>query len=327
MISIVLPVYNVRNYIKRCLNSILSQINSNNINNLELIIVDDESPDDSILLAETMLKSVDIKPRYKIIHQKNKGLGGARNTGIKNASGEYIWFVDSDDEIILNSISRLSQYNKKDDDLIVFDIKEVDKTGLVKDSFLYTENIFHESNLEVSKYFIPTQAWRILYRRKFLLENNLFFREKFLHEDSEFNMRAFIYANSLSYLHETFYMYYTSNNNSIMNNISLKNIQDVFSYFDTAKLIESSPDFSNLKKIILNKYILLAIHLILDLSLRLSKEDYLKYKKLLYNNKKKFLKLINNSNKSFIYKLKSFIMISYPSKFITNIIIHKKWER
>lgn len=326
MISIVLPVYNVRNYIKRCLNSILSQINSNNRNNIELIIVDDESPDDSILLAETMLKSVNIKPNYKIIHQKNKGLGGARNTGIRNASGEYIWFVDSDDEIISNSISKLIQLTIKNDDIIMFDIKKVNNNGQIKDSYLYTQSMFHKTSLEISQHFLLSQAWRALYRKNFLLEKNLFFREKFLHEDSEFNMRAFISANSLSYLHETFYKYYTGNNNSIMNNIKLKNIQDVFFYFEVAKQIERTPYFSNSQKAILNKYVLLAIHLILDLSLHLSKDDYNKYKILLHNNRKRILNYINDCDKSFIYKLKSFIMIAYPSKRITSFIIYKDWK-
>ena len=100
-LSIILPVYNVENYINRCLESILPQLDDNT----ELIIVDDCSPDKSVDICEDAtegLSNVRIKRR-----SKNGGLSAARNTGIEEAKGEYIWFVDSDDYIESNAVSVL----------------------------------------------------------------------------------------------------------------------------------------------------------------------------------------------------------------------------
>ena len=100
-LSIILPVYNVEGYINQCLESILPQLD----NNTELIIVDDCSPDRSIDICEDAtegISNVCIKRR-----DKNGGLSAARNTGIEEAKGEYIWFVDSDDYIENNAVSVL----------------------------------------------------------------------------------------------------------------------------------------------------------------------------------------------------------------------------
>ena len=88
LVSVIIPVYNVENYIARTIDSVLNQTYSN----FELLIIDDESPDRSIEIA---LQFDD--PRIKIIHQKNRGLAGARNTGIRHAQGDYLAFLDSDD--------------------------------------------------------------------------------------------------------------------------------------------------------------------------------------------------------------------------------------
>ena len=86
--SVIIPLYNAERYISRTLQSVLSQT----YKNIEIIIVDDESPDDSVKVCQQFTD-----PRIKIIHQKNRGLAGSRNTGIRNASGEYIAFMDADD--------------------------------------------------------------------------------------------------------------------------------------------------------------------------------------------------------------------------------------
>ena len=101
-ISIIIPVYNVEKYIVQCINSALHQDLSEN--EYEILIIDDESPDHSVDLIR---KKFDNIPSIKIISQKNKGLGGARNTGIKNASGEYLLFLDSDDFLLPNVLKEL----------------------------------------------------------------------------------------------------------------------------------------------------------------------------------------------------------------------------
>ncbi len=87
-VSVIIPLYNAEKYIGRTLQSVLNQT----YDNLEIIIVDDESPDNSVQVCQRFTD-----PRIKIVHQKNRGLPGARNTGIRNAKGEYIAFMDADD--------------------------------------------------------------------------------------------------------------------------------------------------------------------------------------------------------------------------------------
>ena len=89
LVSVVIPVYGVERYIKEALDSVIAQT----YNNLEIIVVDDQSPDNSIEIVQNSYTD----SRIRIIQQKNRGLAGARNTGIRNANGSYIAFLDSDD--------------------------------------------------------------------------------------------------------------------------------------------------------------------------------------------------------------------------------------
>lgn len=95
-ISVVVPIYNVENYLKQCLNSLLKQT----LNNIEIILVDDGSPDHSGIIADEYAKNYS---NIKVIHQKNSGLGPARNTGILHASGEYVGNI-------LNTMSKKKRF-------------------------------------------------------------------------------------------------------------------------------------------------------------------------------------------------------------------------
>ena len=95
-ISIIIPVYNVENYLAECLNSVVNQT----YRNIEIIIVNDGSTDNSFsIIQQYQLQD----ERIKIINQENQGLSAARNAGMKVASGEYLWFVDSDDYVAINA--------------------------------------------------------------------------------------------------------------------------------------------------------------------------------------------------------------------------------
>ena len=113
-ISIIIPVYNVDKYIKKCLDSIVEQTHKN----LEIILIDDGSSDNSGKICDEYSKK---NKRIKIFHQKNSGVSVARNKGIDNATGDYIMFVDPDDWIELNACEKLLNKIKKDDlDILVF---------------------------------------------------------------------------------------------------------------------------------------------------------------------------------------------------------------
>lgn len=110
-VSVIIPVYNVSLYVERCLQSVLAQTYPVR----ECIIVDDASPDDSIAKCERLIDSYEGDMRFLILHHsKNRGLSAARNTGLKAATGGYIFFLDSDDEITPDCIERLSTPIEKD---------------------------------------------------------------------------------------------------------------------------------------------------------------------------------------------------------------------
>ena len=115
-LSIIIAVYNVSKYIKKCLDSVIIEKS----NDIEIIIVDDGSKDKSLEICK---KYANKDSRIKVIHQKNKGLSSTRNTGLMNSSGEYIWFVDGDDYLEENYYRIINEYLKND--IICFDYNEV----------------------------------------------------------------------------------------------------------------------------------------------------------------------------------------------------------
>lgn len=125
LITIVVPVYNVEKYLERCVNSIVNQT----YQNLEIILVDDGSPDHCPEMCEEFAKK---DSRIRVIHKQNAGLGMARNTGIDHASGEYIYFVDSDDYIALNTIELCYQLARKTNaDIVTFGYSDVGSDGRI----------------------------------------------------------------------------------------------------------------------------------------------------------------------------------------------------
>lgn len=123
VVSMVLPIYNVEKYLNRCIKSVINQ----SYKNLEVILVDDGSPDNCPTLCDEWAKKDN---RIKVVHKKNAGLGYARNTGIENATGEYICFFDSDDYIALDTIEKA--YNlaiQEKSDMVVFGFCNVKANG------------------------------------------------------------------------------------------------------------------------------------------------------------------------------------------------------
>ena len=145
-VSIVVPIYNVEKYLDRCLNSIVNQTYSN----LEIILVDDESPDNCPKICEEWAKK---DSRIKVIHKKNAGLGMARNTGIEAATGDYICFVDSDDLIDNNSIE-LALDEKFD--VICFGYKRIDENDNIFKRYIPTPLKEEYYNSEVFEQLLPS---------------------------------------------------------------------------------------------------------------------------------------------------------------------------
>ena len=123
LVSVVLPIYNVEKYLDRCIKSVVNQT----YKNLEIILVDDGSPDNCPMICDVWAKKDD---RIKVIHKKNAGLGMARNTGIENATGEYICFFDSDDYVETNTIELcINEINRSNSQIVLFGINSVNERG------------------------------------------------------------------------------------------------------------------------------------------------------------------------------------------------------
>lgn len=190
-LTVVVPVYNVEKYIEKCLFSVLD--NDIAESDYEIIVVDDETPDNSLAITE---KIVAAHTNVKVISQKNKGLGGARNTGIENASGDYLLFLDADDWVLPNTLSHLIAVAEKHDvDVLEFAAQGVNPQGKIT---YHAQNDTHGKMFDGVYYYNHVRylnsACNKLYKAKFLKDSGLFFKEKIFIEDFEFNTRAFYQA-------------------------------------------------------------------------------------------------------------------------------------
>ncbi|MBE6453854.1 MAG: glycosyltransferase [Alphaproteobacteria bacterium] len=204
-ISVIVPVYNVEQYLPQCLDSIINQT----YKNLEIICVDDGSPDNSGKILDEYAKK---DKRIKVIHQENGGLSVARNTGLDNATGEWVSFIDSDDYIALDFYENLiSAANKSDTDVVqcghsVFST-QIDKT------FSYKSKIV-EGFVNIIKNLKRGYVWNKLWKRELIESNNLRFYPKIYIEDILFSVMT---ANFIKKFSTIDYVgnFYRSNPNSI----------------------------------------------------------------------------------------------------------------
>ncbi|MDA1476480.1 glycosyltransferase [Bacillus changyiensis] len=207
-VSIIVPMYNVENYIEECVDSLLKQT----LKNIEIILVDDGSPDRSGEIARQYCEK---DKRVKVIHKKNGGLSSARNAGLKAATGDYIGFVDGDDFVADVMFNEMYITAKQDDlDIVMCGYyKHSDKGGqyfpptLPKDRVLLRQDLKQELKRAHETQFI-WYVWRNLYRRELLRDNELYFCEDIrFAEDSPFNLYAFYAAKRVKAIDAGYYMY------------------------------------------------------------------------------------------------------------------------
>lgn len=149
LVSVVLPIYNVDKYLDRCIKSVVNQT----YRNLEIILVDDGSQDNCPILCDEWAKKDN---RIKVIHKKNAGLGMARNTGIKNATGEYICFFDSDDYVEINTIELcINEIFRSNSQVILFGINSIDNKGKITAHRVPNPPKTTYEGLEVQTTFLP----------------------------------------------------------------------------------------------------------------------------------------------------------------------------
>lgn len=208
-ISIIIPLYNVEEYIIECLHSVTKQTYQGPI---ECIIVDDCGTDNSIKLVNEYLESYDGVINFKMLHHKhNRGLSAARNTGVEEATGDYIYFLDSDDYISSDCIEILSQPLKnKSYDMI---LGKYECFGDVYDvGCVANEDIELENTIEIFKHFYLTKdlyvmAWNKLIKSSLFQRHNLSFLEGQLHEDELWTYKLIGCVESLFFRKKNTYFY------------------------------------------------------------------------------------------------------------------------
>lgn len=209
--SIIMPVYNVENYLSSAIESVLSQ----SFSDFELILVNDASTDSSPLICEKYAKNDN---RIKTIHKPiNQGLSQARNTGLDKSVGEYIWFIDSDDFIAQDSLQIINQNLKENLDILVFGInrffqnkneKTYKQENLKPNSFLAkTKSQIGTLLIDLNKTKVFPFAWNKVYRRKFLQQSNVKFTDIKLIEDFLFNIDIFYRADEILVIDKILYNY------------------------------------------------------------------------------------------------------------------------
>lgn len=232
-ISIIIPIFKVEAFIEKCLRSCLHQDISNT--EYEIICVNDGSPDRSLEVVERVSKDYQ---NIIIVSQENQGLSCARNRGLSLAKGDYVWFVDSDDWIEKDILKMLVTLCTENDlDILHFCAANVIDGEPVR-RFNYEgreKNIIKGKDALLEGIHSPCAPFSI-YRRKFLLENNLSFYPGIFHEDSEFTPRAWYMAKRVMLLDDVCYYVYQSPN-SITRAVNPKKA------FDLIKVCESLDKF------------------------------------------------------------------------------------
>lgn len=220
-LSIIVPVYNVAEYLERCLNSLINQT----LNEIEIICVNDGSTDNSLCILE---KFAGLDKRIKIINQKNKGLSGARNTGIKLVQGEYFGFLDSDDWVDLDYFEKLYKRAKNcDADISLGDFIRKGKFKHKIRLKLNKEEEFVGDNEKFygSQFYHFPCVWNKIYKTsKF---KDLRFIEGIYFEDGPYTIQALHRANKVVTCCNT-YLYYFVNPNSIVKTLNKKKEQDMY---------------------------------------------------------------------------------------------------
>lgn len=219
-VSYIIPVFNVEKYLKECLNSVLGQT----LQDIEVICVDDGSTDASPqILREYAAKD----NRLRIIYQENKGAGAARNVGMKEAEGKYLFFMDSDDYCTADFLEKATNYaDEKKSDILVFNYCRFDeqtgekeyRDGLVRDRVPGGKKVFSwaDNPKQICKIVNPT-PWNKLYLREFVVNSKLEWLEVSTTNDITFATLSIMAAKRIAYLDATFLYYRVNMKNSITN--------------------------------------------------------------------------------------------------------------
>ena len=303
--SIIIPVYNVEKYLRKCLDSVVKQT----FKDYEIIIVNDGTKDNSMEIAE--------KYDATIIYQENQGLSAARNTGVRHAKGEYLIFLDSDDFIEPHLLEEIEKSMENQPDIVRFQVREVfEETKEMKD---YHEEPFQRKNgVEafslICKYHYVEVACAYAIRKDYYLENHFEFCKGAIHEDFGLIPLVIIKAqrvNSIDYIGYNYLQRKGSITSSNDYEKTKKKVSDLYHHYE---YLSEEIDKTNLDSKVFKSFI--ANSLLLKIS-TLKGKDYLEYKKRIEKDKV-IDNILADTNTRKIKKI-----LYHISPKLTNKIIHK----
>ncbi|MGL4740659.1 MAG: glycosyltransferase [Sarcina sp.] len=213
LLSVIVPVYNVEGYLDKCIESLIYDSND-----IEILLVNDGSTDNSLSICE---KYAEKYSNIKIINKKNGGLSSARNAGMEKANGKYLMFIDSDDYIVKDSMSKIiNTIENKDIDVFMSGYYEV--CDGVEDH-LVDFRINNSKDIEsIKRDIIHSEecvwtAWKFIVKKEYLDKNKIIFKEGYLHEDIDYTAKLLLTMKTFEYMDFFWYSYRVSRAGSIMN--------------------------------------------------------------------------------------------------------------
>ena len=211
-ISTIVPVYNAGKYLNKCIDSIINQ--TIGFDNIELILVDDGSIDNSKEIIENYLEKY---KNIKYVYQENSGQAAARNNGLKIAKGDYVSFVDSDDWVDITMYEKLFNHSNN------MDIVSCDYSFVKDNVYEYVSFRFVDDE-QCNFIIVNTGPCNMIIKRKLLNKINFTFPEGIIYEDLASIPLLGIYTNKIKYIEESLYFYNIHGNSTMKNNVNNKKI-------------------------------------------------------------------------------------------------------
>ena len=304
-VSVIVPVYNTELYLEKCLDSLVNQT----LADIEIIIVNDGSPDNSKDIANKYLKKYPDKIKY--YEQSNGGQGSARNLGLKKATGEYIGYVDSDDYVNLHMFEKMyNQGVKENADVVMCSHTIVYE----KNNKECVENLFQKTNNpKANCLFNNAGVCNKIYKKALLEEFT--FRSKVWYEDIDFVTKVILKANKFAFVDEGLY-YYLYREGSTMNNNNITKNLDILKAFD------SILSYRNIKEYFPEVEYLAINHIYIAAVVRIINAKGVNNRKAIIN------KLINYMNENFkdFKQNKYLYLLDRNKKIIYNLISAKMYH-
>lgn len=247
-VSVIVPVYNTESYLEEAVRSIMNQT----LSDIEIIIIDDGSTDNSLSVIK---KLADEDNRISVYSQTNQGLSNTRNFGIEVSGGEFVYFMDSDDILDIKTLEECYNLSvEKRLDFVFFDAESFSEVNNISLGFDYGRTYLFEQCREYSgKEMLERMLQENKYRasaclnfinKAFIEHNKLRFYPRIIHEDELFTAQLYLFGKRVSCIQEVFYYRRLRDNSIMMNRFTCKNVEGYLTVIKQLKLIsEKEADF------------------------------------------------------------------------------------